>query len=121
MTPQNRERARGERSAQAIGDGVARLQRLQRAGGQRTVSIIRALRLASEHASVCANPLGAQARSAEQSAAADRGEHGVEITGVFKQLLRRSGLSGDDAVVVVGMNEDRAGFRLHAIAAFFAG
>src|SRR6266568_4920867 len=35
-----------------------------------------------------------------------------------KELLEDA---GDNAVIVVGMNEDRAGFRLHAIAGFFAG
>lgn len=48
--------------------------------------------------------------SGEEPAAADRGHDGVEIGIVVEQFEGGGGLAGDDAVVVVGMNEYGAGF-----------
>src|SRR5437016_10415729 len=116
MTPQDRECPRRQRCAQAISNRVARLQRLQRPAGQGPVGVIRALRFAAKYVHVRANPLGAETRAAEQSAAAHGREYRVQVDDVFQQFLCRRGLSGDDAVIVVGMHQMRACLCLDTVA-----
>src|SRR5207245_3439189 len=53
VAPQDRKRSRRQRSAQAVGDGVAGVLRLQRTSGQRAIGVIRALWLAAKHADIC--------------------------------------------------------------------
>src|SRR2546430_4262021 len=88
MLAKDRESSRRQRGAQAVGDSVAGVLRLQSAGGERTVGIIRAFGLAAKHAHVGANPFGTETRAAEQSTAADRREHRVQVANLFEQLFR---------------------------------
>ena len=117
---QNGEGAGGEGRAQAIRDGVAGLEGLQRAGGQRAVGIVGALGLATKHAYFRAQALRAEAGAAQESTAADGREHGVQIADLFEQFFGGGGLPRDDAVVVVRMHQHGAGFRLHARGSFGA-
>ncbi len=118
---ENGEGARREGSAQAVGDGVAGIERLQSSGGEGAVGVIGARGFAAEDSNGGSNASGAEARSAQQAAAADRCKHGVQIPDFLKQFFGGGGLAGDDAVVVVRMNEMRAGFCLHARGGFRTG
>src|SRR5260370_40177287 len=120
VTPQDGKRSRRERGAQAVGDGVAGVLRLQRTRGQGAVGVIRAFGLAAEYADIGTNPFGAEASPAEQSAATDRGKHCIQVTEIFQQLLCSGGLSSDDAVVSLGIHQIGAGFRLDTIASCFS-
>src|SRR2546426_4868498 len=99
---QDCERPRRQRRAQAVGNRVALLERLQRPGGQRAIRVVRALGLAAENAYSREQAPRRKRRSAQQSATADRGEDRVEVWDVFQQLLGCRGLAGDDPVVVKG-------------------
>ena len=118
---QDGEGARGERGAEAIGDSVARFEGLQGAGLDGAVGIVGALRFAAEDGDARTKALNAEARAAEQAAAANGGEDRVQVPYFFEELLGGGGLAGDDAVVVVGMDERGAGFGLHAGGGFGAG
>src|SRR5579859_8088419 len=52
-------KVRGEREAQAVGNGVAGVLGLQRSGGERPVSVIGAGGLAADDSNVLSNALGA--------------------------------------------------------------
>src|SRR6266849_3470687 len=65
VAAEDRESPWRKRSAQAVGDSVAGVLRLQRTGGQRAIGVIRALRFAAKDAHTRANPLGTEACSAE--------------------------------------------------------
>ena len=110
----NRESARGEGSAQAVSDGVAGIERLQSSGGEGAVGVVGARGLAAKDSNGRSNASGAEARSAQQTAAADWCKDGVQIAHFFEQFLCGGGLASDDAIVVVRMNEMRASFSLHA-------
>src|SRR5205823_9428984 len=86
------------------------------AGGQRAVSVIRALGFTAKYAHMGANPLGADTRAAEQSAAADRREYRVQVGNFLQQLLGSCGLPCDDAIVVVGMHQMGPSLRLDMVA-----
>src|SRR5208282_5659003 len=75
---------------------------------------------AAEDADTGTQAFGAQAGTAEQPAATDGSEDGVKAGDFFEQFFGGGGLAGDDAVIVVGMNQDSAGFRLNARGSFLA-
>ncbi len=52
-------------------------------------------------------------RARQQSAAAEGRDDGIEASAIVEQLQRRRALAGDHAVVVEGMDQRRAGLRLH--------
>jgi hypothetical protein len=109
MAPQNRKCPRRERGAKPVRDSVARIERLQSTCGQRAVGVVGARRLTANDADVSTHGFCSQAGAAEQSAAAHRRKYGVDVWDFFEQLLRRRSLAGDDAVVVVGMDENGPG------------
>lgn len=112
MAAQNGEGAGGEGGAEAVGDGVARIEGLEGASGQGAVGVVGAGGFAAEDVDIGAEGFGAEAGAAEKATAADRSEDGVEIGDLFEELFGGGGLAGDDAVVVIGMDEDGAGFGL---------
>src|SRR2546429_3394448 len=70
---------------------------------------------------VCSSDLFcAEAGSAEQSATADGSEHSVEVWYFFEKLFGGCGLAGDDAVVVIRMNQIGASLLLHTVTDFLA-
>src|SRR5882672_1030726 len=105
MTAEDGEGAQGEGSAEAVGDSVTGVQRLQGAAGKGAVGVIGALGLAAKDVNSRADALGAEAGATEQSAAAYGCENGIQVAHIFEELLYGGGLSGDDAVVVVGMDQ----------------
>ena len=62
-----------------------------------------------------------QRGSRQQAAAAHRGHDHIEIGHLLQQFQRRGPLSGDDPVIVVGMDEYRPGAHDHLGEGFFAG
>src|SRR5215467_12517527 len=117
---QNGEGARGKGSAQAVGNGVAGILRLQRSGGQGPVSIIGAGRFAAEDSNILSNAFGSQAGATEQTAAADWSKNGVQIRHFLEEFLGGCSLPGNNAVIIVRMNKVGAGLRLYTIARFLA-
>src|SRR5262249_43232256 len=63
----------------------------------------------------------AKAGAAEEAAAADGGENSVEIWHFFQKLLCRRCLTGDDSVVIIRVDQDRARLGLDFGRRFFAG
>lgn len=120
MAAQDCERARGKGSTKTVGDGVAGIERLESAGGERAIGVIGFGRLAAEEVNVGTDGFGAEAAAAEKAAAADRSEEGVDVGDLFQKLFGGGGLAGDDAIVIVGMDEDGAGFGLNARGSFLA-
>lgn len=112
MAAQNGEGAGGEGGAEAVGDGVAGIEGLEGAGVQGAEGVVGAGGFAAEDVDIGAEGFGAEAGAAKKAAAADGGEDGVEIGDLFEEFLCGGSLASDDAVVVVGMDEDRAGFGL---------
>ena len=120
MLAQDRESARRKGSAQPVGDGVARLEGFERSGSERAVGVVGAGRLTANDSNVLSNAFCAEAGSAEQSATADGSEHSVEVWYFFEKLFGGCGLAGDDAVVVIRMNQIGASLLLHTVTDFLA-
>ena len=114
MFAQNREGARGERGAETVGDGVAGVEGLESACGERAVGVVGAGWFAAEDVDVGADAFCGQAGAAEEAAAADGRNNRVDVGDFFEEFPGGCGLAGDDAVVVVGMDERGAGFGLDA-------
>ena len=94
---------------------------MQRAGLEGAVGVVGAFGFAAEDADIWLHAFGAKACAAEEAAATYGSENGVEAGDFFEQFFGSGGLAGDDAVVVVGMDEIGAGFGLHASGGFIAG
>lgn len=118
VAAENGEGARGQGRAKAVGDGVAGIERLESASGEGAIGIVGAGRFAAEDVDIGAEGFGAQASTAKETASADGSEDGVEVGDFFQKFFCGGGLAGDDPIVVVGMDEDGAGFGLNACAGF---
>src|SRR3981189_3101637 len=105
MAAEDGEGARGEGSAEAVGDSVTGVQRLQGAAGKGAVGVMRALGRAAKDVDSRADALGAEAGAAKQSAAADGCENGVQVAHILEELLGGGRLSRGGAVVVVGRDQ----------------
>src|SRR6202171_197745 len=87
---------------------------MQSSGGERAVGVVGTRGLGAEVSHERSNAFGAEARSAQEASAANWRKDGVKIAHFFEQFFCGGGLAGDDAIVVVGMNKVRSGFRLDA-------
>ncbi len=121
MLSENREGARGQGRPEAVGDGVAGVDGLESAGGQGSVGVIGAGRLAAEDMDTGPEAFCGEAGAAEETAAADWGDYGVEVGDFFEEFFGGGGLPSDDAVVVVGMDERGTSVGLNAGGVFLAG
>ncbi len=109
---ENRKCERAESGAKAVGDGFGFCGGFDFAGGEGAVSVVGIFRFGTNHANLRAHGFRGDGSTAEETAAADRRNDDVEVGNIFEQFDGRRALTGDDLRIVVGMNEDRAGFFL---------
>ena len=96
-------------SAQAVGDGLGQRDGAPLAGLERQKRVVAVGRLDAEETDRGAHVLGDGGATGEQSAAADRGDQGIQLRGVFQQLQRRGSLPCHDHRMIEGWHQSGAG------------
>ena len=96
------------RRGQPVGDGVDAFEGHDPPCLQRAVHAVGARRLGSDHLHVRPLLLQVERDAADQAAAADRHQDGVNVLEVAQQLDGDGALAGDDVGVVEGMHEGGA-------------
>ena len=107
-------------AAQTIADRMRDQSRDARTALQRFVGLGRAFRLGGKNIHRRMQRMRRGGRTADQTAATDRRDQGVERTDIFDQFERRSTLTCDHGGIGKRMYECRAGFAAHLLGARFA-
>ena len=93
---------------------------IARSAAQGFVGIRRSFGFGSEHADVGPHGARRDGGAADQTAAADRRDDGIEIVYFVDQFARRGALAGDHTRIGEGMYERRAGFAGDVVGHFVA-
>ncbi len=87
-----------------------RRSRLDMPGGERTCSVVGVGRFASDHLNFGTQRFRGDRRSGKQAAARYGRANDIEVGNLFEEFESGGALPGDHAVVIVGVNQRRAGF-----------
>ena len=92
----------------AVGDRLRRVDADDPAGAERLLHIVAGLRLDTVQLATRRERAGRQRRTAQEAAAAEADEEGIERTDLVEQFLRRGALAGDHVGVIVRRNQGHA-------------